>query len=194
MSLHKIQFITRFTVTFARYSENYIWAATWDFQQCGMCDQRSLRSVCANAQSDKSLCQPLEYYMTVKLLTEHHLEFLSLKWGCTGSSGFTHVKLPHYWKWHVAAHLTTQLCKWIIALSRECSGSVVECLTQDRRAAGSSLTVVTALCPWARHINPSLVLVQLRKTRHYITERLLMGRKESNQTNKHCTFHWYFNV
>ena len=30
---------------------------------------------------------------------------------------------------------------------RECSGSVVECLTRDRRAAGSSLTGVTALCP-----------------------------------------------
>ena len=28
---------------------------------------------------------------------------------------------------------------------RECSGSVVECLTRDRRAAGSSLTGVTAL-------------------------------------------------
>ena len=29
---------------------------------------------------------------------------------------------------------------------------------------------------------PSLVLVQPRKTCPYITERLLMGRKESNQT------------
>ena len=32
----------------------------------------------------------------------------------------------------------------------ERSSSVVECLTQDRRAAGLSLTGVTALCPWAR--------------------------------------------
>ena len=31
-------------------------------------------------------------------------------------------------------------------------------------------------------IYPSLVLVQVRNTRHCITERLLMGRKESNQT------------
>ena len=30
-------------------------------------------------------------------------------------------------------------------IKRERSGSVVECLTQDRRAAGSSLTSVTAL-------------------------------------------------
>ena len=61
---------------------------------------------------------------------------------------------------------------------------MVECLTRDRGAAGSSLTGVTALCPWARHINPSLVLVRPRKTRPYITERLLMGRKESDQTYK----------
>ena len=58
--------------------------------------------------------------------------------------------------------------------------SVVECLTRDREAAGSSLTSVTALCPWARHINPSVVLVQPRKTRPFITERWLMGCKESN--------------
>ena len=34
----------------------------------------------------------------------------------------------------------------------------------------------------SKNINPSLVLVQPRKTRPYITERLLMGRKISNQT------------
>ena len=62
-------------------------------------------------------------------------------------------------------------------------GSAV-CLTRDRAAAGSSLTGVTAVCPWARHINHSLVLVQPRKTRLYITERLLMGREESNQTKQ----------
>ena len=32
--------------------------------------------------------------MSVKLLTEHHFEFLSLKGGCTGSSESTLVKLP----------------------------------------------------------------------------------------------------
>ena len=61
---------------------------------------------------------------------------------------------------------------------------MVECLTVDRRAPGLSLTGVTALCPLARHINPSLVLVQPRKTRPYIAERLLVGCKESKQTNK----------
>ena len=42
--------------------------------------------------------------------------------------------------------------------------------------------------PLVRHIYPSLVLVQPRKTRPNITERLLMGRKESNQTNKLSPF------
>ena len=46
----------------------------------------------------------LEYSMNVKLLTEHHLEFLSLKWGCTGFSESTLVKMPHCWKSHVTAH------------------------------------------------------------------------------------------
>ena len=40
----------------------------------------------------------------------------------------------------------------------------------------------------ALRVNPSLVLVQPRKTRPFITERLLMGRKESNQTNKQTAF------
>ena len=65
----------------------------------------------------------------------------------------------------------------------ERSSSVVECLTQDWGATGSSLYGGTALCPWARHTNPFLVLVQPRKTRPYITEKLLMGCKETNQTN-----------
>ena len=51
-----------------------------------MWDQQSLRSACAYAQSYQSLCWSLEYSMSVKLLTEHRLEFVSLKGGCTVSS------------------------------------------------------------------------------------------------------------
>ena len=42
--------------------------------------------------------------MSVKLLTEHHLEFLSLKGGCTGPFESTLVKMPYCWKSHVTAH------------------------------------------------------------------------------------------
>ena len=42
--------------------------------------------------------------MNIKLLTEHHFEFLTLKEDCTGSSESIHVKIPYCWKSHVAAH------------------------------------------------------------------------------------------
>ena len=43
--------------------------------------------------------------MSVKLLNEHHLEFLSIKGGCTGSSESTLVKMPHCWKSRVTAQI-----------------------------------------------------------------------------------------
>ena len=48
--------------------------------------------------------------MSVKLLTEHNLEFLSLKGGYTGSSEPTPVKMPFYLKSHVTAQIFSQIC------------------------------------------------------------------------------------
>ena len=70
-----------------------------------MCDQQRLRPACAYAQTDQSLCLSLEYSMTVELLTEHCLEFLSLKGGCTGSSESTLVKMSNCWESRAAAHM-----------------------------------------------------------------------------------------
>ena len=47
-----------------------------------------------------------EYSMIVKLLTEHHLEFLRVKGGYTGSSESTHVKMPHCQKSHALAQMS----------------------------------------------------------------------------------------
>ena len=69
-----------------------------------MRDQQSLRSACTYAQSDQSLCLLLEYLTSVKLLTEHHLGFLNLKGGCTGSFESTLVKMTNCWKSDVMAH------------------------------------------------------------------------------------------
>ena len=77
---------------------------TLDFQRV-MCDQQMLRSACPYGQSDQSLCWSLKYCMTVKLQTENHLEFLSLKGGGTGSTESTLVEMPHCWKSHVVAHI-----------------------------------------------------------------------------------------
>ena len=47
--------------------------------------------------------------MIVKLLTEHHLEFLSLKGGCRGSSESTLVKMSHCWKSHATAQISCNM-------------------------------------------------------------------------------------
>ena len=69
-----------------------------------MCDQQSLRPACAYAQPDQSLCLSLEYSMIVKLLTERHLEFLSITGGCRGPSESTLVKMSNCWKSRALAH------------------------------------------------------------------------------------------
>ena len=42
--------------------------------------------------------------MIVKLLTEHHLELMSLKGGCRSSFESTLVKMASCWKSQAAAH------------------------------------------------------------------------------------------
>ena len=50
--------------------------------------------------------------MIVKLLTEHHLEFLSLKGGCTGLSESTLVKMSNCWKSRALAQMIITLDKY----------------------------------------------------------------------------------
>ena len=70
----------------------------------------------------------------------------------------------------------------------ERSGSVVECLTRDRGVEGLSLIGFTASCPWARHINPTLVLVQVstQEGPSLYSWNIVDGtsRIKSNKTNK----------
>ena len=51
--------------------------------------------------------------MTVKLLTEHHLEFLSVKGGSTDSSESTLVKMPHFWKSQITAQINSHMLLWL---------------------------------------------------------------------------------
>ena len=46
--------------------------------------------------------------MIVKLLTEHHMEFLSLKGGCRGLSESSLVKISNCWKSHAAAQISSE--------------------------------------------------------------------------------------
>ena len=76
---------------------------------------------------------------------------------------------------------------------RERSGSVV---VFDSRSRGRGFEPHRRHCvvSLSKNINPSLVLVQPRNTRPFITERLLMGRKKSNQTNQQCGIHATFKL
>ena len=117
--------------------------ATWHFQQCSICDQQSLRSACAYAQSDQSLYSSLEYSMTVKLLTEHYLEFLSLKGGCTGLYESTLVKMSHCWKSHVT-HFNSRLGIAIVHDRQICTVIIV----WVHLSIQGSLTLAMGKCLW----------------------------------------------
>ena len=71
------------------------------------------------------------------------------------------------------------------------SGRVLDSRPKGRRFEPHRRHCVGSL---SKNINPSLVLVQPRKTRPFITERLLMGRKESNQTNKLSAIERYASI
>ena len=72
---------------------------------------------------------------------------------------------------------------WRFRSIEERSGSVVERVLDSRpRGWGFEPQRHHCIVSLSKNINPSLVLVQPRKTCPFITERLLMGRKESNQT------------
>ena len=87
--------------------------------------------------------------MIVKLLTEHHLEFLRLKGGCRGLLSL------HMSKYHIIGNhmhwLINVILVWTFRYGTshcgECSGSVVETkyLTRDQKVPGSSLIRDTVL-------------------------------------------------
>ena len=56
------------------------------------------------------------------------------------------------------------------------------CSDKKSEANFSPAETLQCVVSLSKNINPSLVLVQPRKTRPFITERLLVGHKESNQT------------
>ena len=80
--------------------------------------------------------------MNVKLLTEHHLEFLSLKGGCTGWSESTRVKMPHCWKSHVAARILYS--KFLQVTVAELVGLSLICFQQGFSHSEASSVKITA--------------------------------------------------
>ena len=145
-----------------------------------MCDQQSLRSACAYAQSDQSLCYSLEYSMIVKLLTEHNLEFLSLKGGCRGSSESTLVKMSNCWKFHVSAHIVFLSLKVIFICHN--SADPTRCVILQQFIWTSTLStfqervdltiyklLILKLSLYATNYNVLLLTLQLNYHKSYLT-------------------------
>ena len=84
--------------------------------------------------------------MIVKLLTEHHLEFLSLKEGCTGSSESTLVKVSNCWKSHGDAHIIIMPMVFYVSGEAIGTGSNSAALGPIANNASSS-TTSTAVPP-----------------------------------------------
>ena len=89
--------------------------------------------------------------LSISLLYLMYPGYTLLWWPCVYIAG---VYLYHY-----------TLCTLDTHCYREGSGSVVECLTRDWRAGVRASQASLRCGPWARHIYPSLVQVQPRKTR-----------------------------
>ena len=79
--------------------------------------------------------------MIVKLLTEQHLEFLSLQGGCRDSTESTLVKIPNCWKSHALAHLE------FLSLKGGCTSSSSES-TLEKKIPHCSKSHVVVLCCW----------------------------------------------
>ena len=80
---------------------------------------------------------------------------------------------------HLFGHILYVGAQWL-------SGRVLDSRPKGRGFERHRRHCIVSL---SKNINPSLELVQPRKTRPFITERLLMGRKESNQT-KNILYVW----
>ena len=60
--------------------------------------------------------------MSVKVLTEHRLEFVSLKGGCAGSSESTLVKMPHCWNHKSRLNFRANACETLGTLISQRKG------------------------------------------------------------------------
>ena len=86
--------------------------------------------------------------MTVKLLTEPHLEFLSLKGGCIGSSEYTLVKMSHCWKSHVMAHMVEND---LLICSTFCLIRVLICISIGKKEGKDQESIQSSTTPDPGH-------------------------------------------
>ena len=109
-------------------------------------------------------------------MVAERITVIPLPHGCTKDNSYTFTSWLHNGTVIPLPLLAQRIT--VIPVPRGCikdnSYTFTSCLPKRRHC----------VVPLSKNINPSLVLVQPGKTRPFISERLLMGRKESSQTNK----------
>ena len=86
--------------------------------------------------------------MIVKLLTEHHLEILSLQGGCRGSSESSHIKMPHCWKSRALAHIVLQVASICSSVCLTLRHDIVSALELKHMfEINLSINSVNHICP-----------------------------------------------
>ena len=106
-----IQWRSFCTYHFFRGSVVDIWAATSDFQQCGMCDQQRLRPACAYAQSDQSL---IASRLNILWLISY---WLNTSWSCNAYK----MAVQARWSLHLSrSHIVGNHMPRLISVSLSC--------------------------------------------------------------------------
>ena len=128
--------------------------------------------------------------MIVKLLTEHHLEFLSLKGGCRGSSESTHVKMPFCWKSHALAQYYIRVlfqgdCRSLFCPPGEFLG-VCQCVNLIANITGMRVFLRLKVEPQASQTLPSTE-AKRRKMRVAL-RKILTTTSKGNDVDIYATF------
>ena len=139
--------------------------------------------------------------MSVKLLTEHHLEFPRLKGGCIGLFESTLAKMLHCWKSHVWAHMLIFVFIWFHSVCCLCAFHFPTLIIQDitsvmsefsrctsKRRLISSCTLKIGRSEWT---NAYLIEKQVSMNRKYHNHTLQINprhrEEEPQNTNSHKT-------
>ena len=137
--------------------------------------------------------------MSVKLLTKHHLESLSLKGRCTGSPESTLVKMPHCWKSRHGSYVL--ILTYVFILFR--SSSLHEAIPLEKIAAlkAKRLAIKRTKIKGDDDIQPgaleqsSFVDAEVDVTRDIVSrERLWRTRTTILQSNGKVSYNWSYFV
>ena len=105
-----------------------------EISNTGMCIQQSLRSACAYAQSDQSLCKSLEYSISVMLLVNNIWSFYTLKEAVQARLSL-HLSKCHIVENHLS-RLILHFSEYLFYLGKQCRPFLAVCKSTHLEVSG----------------------------------------------------------